>query len=250
VVALRAPKGSIGQRLRDARTERGIDLDRAARETRIDRSDLEALEADAPLPEPHGGIYARIFLREYARYLGLKAGPLVEAYRAAHPEPDRPLIGGPAPVERRPSRLITPVLVILSAAIVIGLAVIGTLRRSPDVPIPEQPMGPAPASPSPPAVAEDSTPSPPSGPGRLIVRVVDDASWIRVSRDGEILLEGTQPAGFSRGFPIGDGLDLVIGNAGAVRLSAGERSLGSIGESGDVFAGSVVVEEGRAELVG
>jgi cytoskeleton protein RodZ len=249
-VALRAAKGSIGERLRQARTDRGIDLDRAALETRIDRQDLEALEADAPLPEPHGGIYARIFLREYARYLGLKAGPLVDAYRAVHPEPDRPLIGGPGPVERPPSRFLAPVLVVLSLAIVIGLAVMGMLRRSPEVAIPREPMGPAPASPTTPTVGAEATPSPPSGPGRLIVRVVEDASWIRVSREGEILLEGTQEAGFSRGFRIGDGLDIVIGNAGAVRLSAGDRSLGSIGEPGGVFAGSVVVEDGRAELVG
>jgi cytoskeleton protein RodZ len=249
-VALRAAKGSIGERLRQARADRGIDLDRAAEDTRIDRRDLEALEADAPLPEPHGGIYARIFLREYARYLGLKAGPLVDAYRAAHPEPDRPLIGGPGPVERPPSRFMAPVLVVLSLAIVVGLAVMGMLRRSPDVPIPRETTAPAPASPTAPTVGAEATPSPPSGPGRLIVRVVEDASWIRVSREGEILLEGTQEAGFSRGFRIGDGLDIVIGNAGAVRLSAGDRSLGSIGEPGGVFAGSVVVEDGRAELVG
>ncbi|HEX2025774.1 MAG TPA: RodZ domain-containing protein [Actinomycetota bacterium] len=250
-MALRAAKGSIGERLRQARTDRGIDLDRAARETRIDRRDLEALEADARLPEPHDGIYARIFLREYARYLGLKPGPLVEAYRATHPAPDRPLIGGPGPVERSPSRFVAPVLVVISVAVVIGLAVMGMLRRSPEVPVPREPMGPAPASPSAPTVAGESTPSPGAQePDRLIVRVVEGESWIRVSREGEILLEGTQPTGFSRGFRIGDGLDIVVGNAGAVRPSAGGRSLGSIGEPGGVFAGSVVVEDGRAELVG
>jgi hypothetical protein len=81
------------------------------------------------------------------------------------------------------------------------------------------------------------------------VKVVSEESWLRVSRDGEILLEGTQAPGFARGFRIGEGLDLVVGNAGAVRLEAGERRLGPLGTSGAVYAGSVVVEDGRARLV-
>jgi cytoskeleton protein RodZ len=249
-MALRAPRDSIGDRLRRAREERGIDLDRAAQDTRIDRGHLEALEADVPLDQHHAGLYARIFLREYARYLGLDPRPLVGAYRATHPAPDRPLIGGPPPVERRPGRWFAPALVVLSAIVLISLAVLGGLRRSPDVAVPPETMGPEPASP-PPTEVEDEAESPPTpAPDRLVVRVVEGESWLRISRDGDVLLEGTEATGFARGFLIREGLDLVVGNAGAVRLVAGGHRLGPLGDPGAVYAGSVVIDEGEARLIG
>jgi cytoskeleton protein RodZ len=248
-MALRASRDSIGARLRRAREERGIDLGRAAQDTRIDRGHLEALEADVPLDQHHAGLYARIFLREYARYLGLDPKPLVGAYRATHPVPDRPLIGGPTPVERRPARWLAPALVVLSAIVLISLAVLGGLRRSPDVAVPPETMGPEPASPQPTEEAEtEPLPTPPAD--RLVVRVVEGESWLRISRGGEVLLEGTQAPGFARGFPIREGLDLVVGNAGAVRLVAGGERLGPLGDPGAVYAGSVVIDEGEPRLIG
>jgi len=246
-MALHAPRGDIGERLRRAREERGIDLDRAAEETRIDRAHLEALEDDAPLDRHHAGLYARIFLREYARYLGLDPRRLVGVYRASHPEPARPLIGGPVPVERRPSRWVAPALALVSAGVLITLAVLGGLRGSRDVPVPPETMVPAPASPPAVDVAEETAEPPPSD--RLVLRVQGAESWVRVSRDGEVLLEGTQAPGFSQGFRIGDGIDLVVGNASAVRLTAGGDPLGHLGAAGQVYAGSVVFEDGAASLV-
>jgi cytoskeleton protein RodZ len=246
-MALHAQSGDIGERLRRAREERGIDLDRAAGETGIDRSHLEALEDDAPLDRHHAGLYARIFLREYARYLGLDPRRLVGAYRASHPEPVRPLIGGPVPVERRPSRWLAPALAFVSAGVLITLVVLGGLRGSRDVPVPPETMVPAPASP--PAVDVAGETSPPPAPDRLVLRVRGSESWVRVSRDGEVLLEGTQAPGFSQGFRIGDGIDLVVGNARAVRLLAGGDPLGHLGEAGQVYTGSVVYEDGSASLV-
>jgi cytoskeleton protein RodZ len=247
LMALHGQKESIGQRLRRAREDRDIALDQAARETRIDRTDLEALEGDSHLPEPHDGIYARIFLREYARYLGLNPRPLVEAYRATHPEPDRPLLGGPAPVERRPGRWAGLVLAIISAVALIGLVVAGELRRSPEVPVSPATMAPPTPSPTVDTTGQSVTAAP--SPNRLVLQVVQDASWIRVSREGDVLVEGTQGAGWSHGFRIGGGLDLVLGNAGAVRLTAGGRSLGDLGNPGEVYAGSVLVEGDEARLV-
>jgi cytoskeleton protein RodZ len=246
-MALHASRGDIGERLRRAREERGIDLDRAAEETGIERAHLEALEEDAPLDRHHSGLYARIFLREYARYLRLDPRRLVGAYRASHPEPVRPLIGGPVPVERRPSRWLAPALALLSAGVLITLAVLGGLRGSREVPVPPETMVPSPASPPAVGAAEETAEPPP--PDRLVLRVRGSESWVRVSRDGEVLLEGTQAPGFSQGFRIGDGIDLVVGNAIAVRLTAGGDPLGNLGDAGQVYAGSVIYEDGTASLV-
>jgi cytoskeleton protein RodZ len=247
-VALQAQRGNIGERLRRAREARGIDLDRAAEETRIDRAHLEALESDEPLDRHHAGLYARIFLREYARYLGLDPRRLVGAYRASHPEPARPLIGGPVPVERRPSRWLAPTLAVVSAVVLVTLVVLGGLRGSREVPVPPETMVPAPASPPAVGVAGE-TAEPPPPPDRLVLRVRGAESWVQVSRGGEVLLEGTQAPGFSQGFRIGDGIDLVVGNASAVRLTAGGDPLGQLGDAGQVYSGTVIFEDGAASLV-
>ena len=67
---------SIGQRLSEARLARGLSLTDVERQTRIARRYLQAFEADQwdVLPAP---VYARGFLRNYARFLGLDDKELV-----------------------------------------------------------------------------------------------------------------------------------------------------------------------------
>ena len=65
------PDGTgLGEWLRERREERGYDLDRVEQDTRIGRSYIDAIEHDQfeLLPAP---VYARGFVRSYARYLGL-----------------------------------------------------------------------------------------------------------------------------------------------------------------------------------
>lgn len=70
--------------LRRAREERGDSIARVAEGTRISAAYLEALEADAPLRVYPSPLYARFFLREYARYLELDEETLVEAFSRRH----------------------------------------------------------------------------------------------------------------------------------------------------------------------
>jgi cytoskeletal protein RodZ len=73
-------RSGVGDRLRDARELRGLDLYRVERDTKIRHKFLEALEAGeyAELP---GDVYARGFLRNYASYLGLDADEIVDEWR-------------------------------------------------------------------------------------------------------------------------------------------------------------------------
>ena len=66
----------IGALLAAKRGERGLTLQQAAKATHIRLEHLTALEADEPelIPAP---VYARGYLRTYARYLGLDAESLV-----------------------------------------------------------------------------------------------------------------------------------------------------------------------------
>ncbi len=72
----------VGSLLRRARERRGESLAAAARNTRISTSYLEALEKDAPIAVFPAATYARSFLRQYARYLGLDEERLLEVFGA------------------------------------------------------------------------------------------------------------------------------------------------------------------------
>ncbi len=73
---------TLGETLRQARLDKSVSLADAARDTRIRRSYLEALEAEdvAALPPP---VYTRGFLRTYAEYLGLNPQAMVDLYQPA-----------------------------------------------------------------------------------------------------------------------------------------------------------------------
>jgi transcriptional regulator with XRE-family HTH domain len=94
-VAVRAPHILVARALRKAREERGESLERAADRTNISAEYLRALENDAPLSTFPSPMYARLFLRTYARYLGLSEEPLVDAFGQRHGADGPPDIGTP-----------------------------------------------------------------------------------------------------------------------------------------------------------
>jgi cytoskeleton protein RodZ len=236
-----------------------MDLDRAAVESRIDRRYLEALERGAGPREFPSPMYARIFLREYARYLGLNPRPLVSAYRNAHPDHDRPLFGDPPSLLRAPRRWTRPLLTLASIAGLVALVVV-SVRSDGDVLVPAREIGLAPATPLPaapvePSSGELSTAEPSTtladvvaAPVHVRLEVVDAPTWIRVTQGETVLVEGTEAPGYVTNILARDDLDLVLGNAGAVRLSLDGRELPLLGVEGDVYAGRLVVKNGRARL--
>src|SRR5215207_3535407 len=127
----------IGQALREARTERGIELSEVERVTKIRIKFLRAMEEDRweALPAP---AYARGFLSTYARFLGLDDQALVDKYRrtaegADRPEPIPPRVLQPG--RRRRGRSIKPVALLfagLLVAVALGLVIVGSLG-GPDV---------------------------------------------------------------------------------------------------------------------
>ncbi|MBM3139736.1 MAG: helix-turn-helix domain-containing protein, partial [Chloroflexi bacterium] len=88
----------IGEQLRERRRALGLTLADAERDTRINRLYLGALEDEHfdTLPAP---VYARGFMRSYARYLGLDAEA---AARAIPRDLPRPAGLEPIPGLRRP----------------------------------------------------------------------------------------------------------------------------------------------------
>ena len=128
------PTPRVGQWLRERRESRGLDLARVERDTKISRRYLEAIELDQLelLPAP---VYARGFVRGYARYLGLDDAEALARVPRDLPRPRglEPLPGlrrreGPPAVpaiERRWLVLVAALGVVAAAAFVLGVPGLG-----------------------------------------------------------------------------------------------------------------------------
>ncbi len=75
--------GTIGQKLETARQAKGVSVSEAGRSTKILSKFIEAMECDdfGVLSAP---VYAKSFIRMYAKYLGIESQPLVDEYVEQH----------------------------------------------------------------------------------------------------------------------------------------------------------------------
>jgi cytoskeleton protein RodZ len=106
---------SLGEKLKTARTEKGLSFDQIARDTNISLRYLEALEAENFGIFP-GEPYVIGFLKNYGAYLELDVQKLISLYRALKIQEQ------PIPVEqllrhkRKPPKFLLPLVIILAAA--------------------------------------------------------------------------------------------------------------------------------------
>lgn len=245
---------ALGERFRAAREARGLTLSDVSEQLRIRAVYLAAIEEEN-WPAIGAAVYARGFLRTYARFLGLDPEESVAAFNAssgaaapastspaaAPPEPPRPIAG--------PRQGLSPVIWIASLVAIVLVAYVVynamTLSRPSTAtevaatpagstsPLPSNSPGPGAtdiaavgASPSPAASAS------PGGPNSLELHFTS-ASWLRVSVDGGASIEGTFPAGTVKTFH-GKIAVVRVGNAAGVEAFVDGRSVGVLGKPGDV----------------
>jgi cytoskeleton protein RodZ len=238
----------VGALLHAARRRRRISLARASEETCIPRRYIEALERNRSVEAFPGAIYARGFLRTYARYLRIAdADRLVARFDGASPTPICALVEAvPAPgAGRGRTRLL-----VLMAALVAGAAIVATSGSSHPVrasfPSPFRSVAPAPT-----LTAEEPAPRtavalPAAGNTLAItVDVTEGSSWLRVVADGKALLRGRiVSSSFEQTFEARRRLDVIVGNAGSVRVLVGGRWQGPIGPAGQVRRIVVILADG------
>ena len=113
----------LGDVLRAAREQKGLDLTRAERETKIRSRYLSALELGEYRDLP-GAVYVKGFLRNYGHYLGLDPEYLIDLYRleSGAGQPDRSVSLPRTTTARAPAFVVTPGAV---AALVLTLLVGG-----------------------------------------------------------------------------------------------------------------------------
>jgi cytoskeleton protein RodZ len=181
-------------------------------------------------------VYVRGFLRTYARYLRLDPEEAVAAFNSTLPEPPAPnsVEAERSPGSRRRGRLLIwiagTVAVLLVAFVVFNELTLRSDRSA----IATTTATPAPflaASPSPSALA--SSPTPGAGGPSSLALVFSAPSWLRVTVDGNVSMEGTFPAGTSKTFH-GKNALVRIGNAGGVEIYVDGKDRGKLGKAGDV----------------
>jgi cytoskeleton protein RodZ len=112
-------QASVGQILHDARDEQGLTLENAAIRLRLMQRQIEAMEADdfASLGQP---VFARGFVRNYARLLGVDPEALLARMEGA---PAEPATVSPVPSPSQHSWLSSPWLILLLLAVLLVGAV-------------------------------------------------------------------------------------------------------------------------------
>ena len=151
-------QASVGQVLRDAREAQGLTLENAAIRLRLMQRQIEAMEVDdfAGLGQP---VFARGFVRNYARLLGLAPDPLLARMEGA---PAEPATVSPLPPPSPRSWLTSPWLILLLLGVLLAAAVPVALYWWLNSEVEEVRPGSAPALQSRPALALGSvlTPAP------------------------------------------------------------------------------------------
>jgi hypothetical protein len=184
----------IGSSLREARTRRGLELTQVERDTHIRARYLAALEEERfdVLPAP---AYARGFLRTYADYLGLQGQQFVDEYNSRFAPEEQPHAPAPAPIRRRRPLLLDPRLLILPAALVLGLVAWQLSRGGGN-----EPRRAAPTIAHVKATTTVRTAKPPPKPAtaKIVLLASRGTCWLSVrvgSEAGRVLFEGTLDQG-------------------------------------------------------
>ena len=238
------PGGSetLGERFRAAREARGLSLSDVAEQIRIRSVYLAAIEEET-WNTIGAAVYIRGFLRTYARFLGLDPEETVAAFnRVSGQASSAPSTGlrDDAPGGGR-SGLGVMLLWLAGAVAILLVAFVVynelTMPRGRSVAAGDA----ASATPTVSASAPAATPGPaakiaPAGSTegtRTLALVLSAPSWLRVTVDGNVSMEGTFPAGTTKTFH-GKNALVRIGNAGGVEVYVDGKDVGKLGKPGDV----------------
>ena len=251
---------ALGERFRAAREARGLTLSDVSEQIRIRSVYLAAIEEEnwSAIGAP---VYTRGFLRTYARFLGLNPEEVVAAFNSGPPAATQP---APAPERAVRNSYIPPAeseeqgsrgAPLIWAAAVVAIALVAfvvynelTMRRhsagstvatttaTPALPSnsPKSPgYGSSPVESASPSISPGASASPGVDGPNSIALVLSAPSWLRVTVDGSVSMEGTFPAGTAKTFH-GKSALVRIGNAGGVEIFVDGKDVGKLGKPGDV----------------
>jgi cytoskeletal protein RodZ len=203
---------------------REVPLREVADVTKISLRYLEALEQDRfdVLPAP---VFAKGFLREYSRYVGLDADEVVNSFLIANGEvvegaDEEEEVG----VEKRSDRkvpLSAILALLLIVAIVAVVALVGKYRDRQPVSAPPI-AAPVPLPPKPATTAETVAAETPAVPLTVIIDFTEDC-WVEAVVDSDRTISELRVQGESMRLEAQAGVLLTLGNPGGVRVEVNGR---------------------------
>ncbi len=265
-------KFSVGQRLRQARVEQGLDFDTVAARTKISLRFLKAIESDDRSAFP-GGFFYKSFVDQYARALSLDtteiAAVVNEILSADAPLPlpgrhDAALTTLP-PIAPSPRASRSRMYAWL-AVLVVSLAgcsafyawwrethVIGEVPPPARIEARTQPAAvpvsrlsdPRPAAL--PAAPKPEVREPSPGFKVLLDLMAHETTWLSASSDGKVVFQGILAANDTKTIEGKEFAKLRVGNAGGLEVRLNGKLLGALGERGQVL--EVVFHSDEFEIV-
>lgn len=235
----------FGDWLRRQREMREISLRDIADRTKISLRYLEAMEADRfdLLPAP---IFAKGFLREYARYVGLSPDEVVNHYLSVQQpgaseeevKKDATLAGQrpnrPKPVRNWTYGLFLALAVLVLIGIVAALAWYAQNRREdPAADVTPPPIAAPPAPEPVPVAAPLPTPERPKAPLEVTLDFTS-ACWVEVTADGKRLLAQEMAQGESLPVEAQQSVQVTLGDTGAAEIQVNGLSYPLNGKKGEV----------------
>lgn len=247
---------SVGQALQQARIDARLTIDEVSTSTRVRVPIVQAIEDD-DFSRCGGDVYARGHIRTLAREVGLDSQALVSQYDAEHGGRPQPT-AAPAtlfeaerirPERRRPNWTAAMVAAIVAVVGFVGFTLVGgeggdskpsTAEESPSSK-PSQTSKPSPSKSADPT----STPADPKPTDSAIAAAPADKVTVQMTAEqnvwisaedhnGRLVHEGVLQKGKSKTFTDDERLNLVLGNAGGVKLYVNGKEVKDVGEDGQV----------------
>ena len=243
-----APAKPVGERLRETRQAKGLEIDQVAAETRIPLRHLESIEAGnfAALPSR---TYAIGFTRTYARLLGLDEKETLDQVRAELAEgsasaEDKPTKFEAGDPERVPGRGLAWFAALAAVLLLGGIYAFYSSYFAPGLgPAPLQDPNEQMAQAEQPAQPVAATPEPASGP--VVFTSEMDDTWVKFyDANGERLYEAQMAKGDSFTIPEdAEGPQVWTGRPYALAITVGGRSVPKLSEEDTVVKDVPVTAE-------
>jgi cytoskeleton protein RodZ len=223
---------TVGEQLRDARTERSLTLNEVAAQTRIPVRHLEALEASdfGALP---GSTYSIGFTKAYARFVGLEPNALSDELRTELSQsghagfvPATPDYE-PADSNRVPPRWLAWSAAGIAVAGLIGYFVWRSFAFSPDIEIEPAAEKPVVASG---AEASKSAETPPPANGAVVISATETV-WLKIyDGDKKRLFEAEMKPGETYTVPADANNPMIkTGRPQSVTVTVGGKAVPALG---------------------
>jgi len=220
----------IGDIIRAARENAGYTLEQVSRETRVHLSHLRAIEDMTPglLGAP---VYAKGYIRSYARYLGLPEQETLDRFlsecAAILKDPEKPEIAPPATSKARKLPVAVPVLGLLVIGLAAGAGIM--FFANGEKPVATTPSSPAAATTA--GAAPAAVAAPAIAPQLRIVALKRSMLEVRSAKGDKYVHRYYNPGEFFI-VRVGEGFTVSADDGTAFEWRLGDDSLGLLQESG------------------